>query len=365
MKHRTSNRAFTIIELLVVVSIIALLVGILLPAIGKAREGAQQTRSQANIRQLGTAAVTYGAEWSDRQPTACVDNLSTYGGDLQSAFAGYQVAHGAPHPYLYLGTDAAGAFIYIMSQAPATAYIPLDFSTRTGGFRLVNTKPWNHYVNGRVYDPVFFAPKDTILMNKIEEWFEAPGEFVANITPGSNTVFRPSYCYSPAAMFSPMVFARTSGGQYFTDPYQLPSGFRSPSLAQATYSSQKTQLLEHQWLQHRRNLCNPNMTPGGHLDCEPWYFNHASNSAPVCWFFDGHIAPAITGEAAASHNRIKQQTLGSPNGSHGLWSESVPGNMAATKGYFMEEGYETWQDGVKSSFHILTIDGIQGRDFIK
>ncbi|MHC4081837.1 MAG: type II secretion system protein, partial [Planctomycetota bacterium] len=47
---RQVSKGFTIIELLVVVSIIALLVGILLPAIGKARDTARVNSSKSNLR---------------------------------------------------------------------------------------------------------------------------------------------------------------------------------------------------------------------------------------------------------------------------------------------------------------------------
>ena len=56
---RSRTKGFTIIELLVVVSIIALLIGILLPAIGKAREQAKLTQSQSNLRNLAAAHATY------------------------------------------------------------------------------------------------------------------------------------------------------------------------------------------------------------------------------------------------------------------------------------------------------------------
>ena len=53
------KRAFTLIELLVVMVIIALLVGLLLPALGRAREEARKTQCRSNLRQIGLAMNIY------------------------------------------------------------------------------------------------------------------------------------------------------------------------------------------------------------------------------------------------------------------------------------------------------------------
>jgi prepilin-type processing-associated H-X9-DG protein/prepilin-type N-terminal cleavage/methylation domain-containing protein len=58
-RSKNERRAFTLVELLVIIAIIGILLAVLLPVIGRVREAANTTKCLSNLRQIGAALVMY------------------------------------------------------------------------------------------------------------------------------------------------------------------------------------------------------------------------------------------------------------------------------------------------------------------
>jgi len=74
-----ARTAFTLVELLVVIGIIAVLISILMPALRRARQHAQRTACLSQMRQIGVALAGYCAEHKGRTPVQIYDAVRNWG----------------------------------------------------------------------------------------------------------------------------------------------------------------------------------------------------------------------------------------------------------------------------------------------
>ncbi len=139
------RRGFTLIELLVVVAIIALLIAILLPSLGRARDTAKTVRCASNLKQLYTGITLYEAQNDGTVlPAAMVNSTGSFASEL---WGGYDQL--GPQ----FGTSGTGNGVSgsgVVSQATVAAQIAkmldcpcVDHNAAWGGPIVISaTSPW-------------------------------------------------------------------------------------------------------------------------------------------------------------------------------------------------------------------------------
>jgi len=101
---RRKNEGFTLVELLVVIGIIAILIGILLPAMSRARQQANLVWCQSNMRQMGTAIFMYAQANKERLPIGWWSGETSPRGNADGTDWGWLIL-----PYLKHGSSGTYA----------------------------------------------------------------------------------------------------------------------------------------------------------------------------------------------------------------------------------------------------------------
>ncbi len=324
MNSTTRTRGFTLIELLVVIAIIALLVGILLPALGAARAAARSTVSMSNLRQLGTVIHTYALEHKDSFPNPFSNPPEAPAQNWYDFYISY--AGGTCGPYRW---DDSGWYSEMFAahwSSLMTAYLDGDSSYGA---------------------KIQFSPADETVLRRYNQY---GANLIENNCP---VIYDSSYWLSPTVWISPDRYASnlripmSASGTYA----------RRQRLEQAVSPQAKVMLFERfDFSQYK-----PSRAGSGTAGRQPLrpQWNNPDAQPRVC-LVDGSVdtvkMKALHLDAASTNTALRNTIEPS-----GLWNP----NNAILQGYDMDhDDLENGQNGTTAwkSFFWATRNGIRGRD---
>lgn len=199
--QKATKRIFTLIELLITISIIAILASLFLPALNSARESARRISCSGNLKQLGTALFLYTGDNDDflcqaRTNTIWMLYLNSYL-KLQEDSKSYTIRFKKTANVFFCqsGLPASNSPFWtgenILEELYVSNYAPTTYIWKTStpparspGWIIARNNGWHFHNSGQRKITLVYS--GSILMGEMN-YTQVHGTYKANSTPGGDS----------------------------------------------------------------------------------------------------------------------------------------------------------------------------------